>query len=365
MAKIALLLSGGVDSSVVAYELHRQGLEFDSFYIKIGPEDDKEWDCSSEEDLEMATAVAHKYGTKLQVIDCHKEYWEQVTKYTMDKVKSGFTPNPDVMCNRLIKFGAFHEKKGDEYDIIATGHYAQTEIIDGKKWLVTSPDPVKDQTDFLAQIYDWQLKKAIFPIGHYQKGEVREIAEREHLVNAKRKDSQGICFLGKINYNDYIRRYLGENPGDVLEFETGKFIGKHKGLWFHTIGQRKGLGFGGGPWFVVKKDMQKNILYVSKGYDPETAYKDEFLVHDLHILTENPFETQTTENSKLKPQNSITITFKIRHTPEHYKAELIDNEDGTYTVKSEEKIHGVAPGQFCVIYDEQHHRCFGSAEITL
>lgn len=378
MAKIALLLSGGVDSSVVAYELHRQGLEFDSFYIKIGPEDDKEWDCSSEEDLEMATAVAHKYGTKLQVIDCHKEYWEQVTKYTMDKVKSGFTPNPDVMCNRLIKFGAFHEKKGHEYDIIATGHYAQTEIIDGKKWLVTSPDPVKDQTDFLAQIYDWQLKKAIFPIGHYQKGEVREIAEREHLVNAKRKDSQGICFLGKINYNDYIRRYLGEKPGDVLEFETGKFIGKHKGLWFHTIGQRKGLGFGGGPWFVVKKDMEKNILYVSKGYDPETAYKDEFLVHDLHILTENPFETQTTPTLKQQTspcsrldtagspaENSTTITFKIRHTPEHYKAELIDNEDGTYTVKSEEKIHGVAPGQFCVIYDEQHHRCFGSAEITL
>ncbi len=378
MAKIALLLSGGVDSSVVAYELHRQGLEFDSFYIKIGPEDDKEWDCSSEEDLEMATAVAHKYGTKLEIIDCHKEYWDQVTRYTMDKVRSGFTPNPDVMCNRLIKFGAFHEKKGHEYDIIATGHYAQTEIIDGKKWLVTSPDPVKDQTDFLAQIYDWQLQKAIFPIGHYQKGEVREIAEREHLVNAKRKDSQGICFLGKINYNDYIRRYLGENPGDCIEYETGKFIGKHKGLWFHTIGQRKGLGFGGGPWFVIKKDMEKNILYLSKGYDPETAYKDEFLIHDLHILTESPSadncrarisEPLNNERPSVLPPvgelEGVSITFKIRHTAEHHKALLIDNHDGTYTVKSEQKIHGVAPGQFCVIYDEQHHRCFGSGEITL
>ena len=167
------------------------------------------------------------------------------------------------MCNRLIKFGAFHEKRGHDYDLIATGHYAQTELDEqGRKWLVTSPDPVKDQTDFLAQIYDWQLKKALFPIGHYMKDEVRVIAEREHLVNAKRKDSQGICFLGKINYNDYIRRFLGEQPGDVIELETGRCIGQHRGLWFHTIGQRKGMGFGGGPWFVVKKDVEKNILYV-------------------------------------------------------------------------------------------------------
>ena len=360
MEKICLLLSGGVDSSVVAYELHRQGIHPDCYYIKIGPEDDKEWDCSSEEDLEMATAVARKYGCRLKVVDCHKEYWEQVTRYTMDKVRNGFTPNPDVMCNRLIKFGAFHEKIGKDYDLIATGHYAQTEIIDGKNWLVTSPDPVKDQKDFLAQIYDWQLKKAVFPIGHYLKGEVREIAEREHLVNAKRKDSQGICFLGKINYNDYIRRYLGEKPGEVLEYETGKLIGKHKGLWFHTIGQRHGLGFGGGPWFVVKKDMERNVLYVSKGYDPETAYKDEFLIRDLHILTESPFAPDADGNVP----TAVNITFKIRHTPEHHKAVLENLNDGTYLVHSEQKIHGVAPGQFCVIYDEEHHRCYGSGELA-
>ena len=206
---IAVLLSGGVDSSVVLYQLVQQGLKPDCFYIKIGPEETEEWNCTSEEDLEMATAVSRRYGCRLEVIDCHKEYWEQVTKYTMDKVRAGFTPNPDVMCNRLIKFGAFHEKRGRDYDLIATGHYAQTEIIDGRKWLTTSPDPVKDQTDFLAQIYDWQLQKAIFPIGGMHKDEVRRIAEQEHLINAKRKDSQGICFLGQINYNDYLRRYLG------------------------------------------------------------------------------------------------------------------------------------------------------------
>lgn len=350
--RIAVLLSGGVDSSVVVYELARLGLHPDCFYIKIGPEEEEEWDCSSEEDLEMATAVAHKYGCRLEVVDCHKEYWDQVTKYTMDKVRAGLTPNPDVMCNRLVKFGAFHEKRGHDYDLIATGHYAQTEIdSEGLKWLCTSPDPVKDQTDFLAQIYDWQLKKALFPIGHYMKEEVREIAEREHLVNARRKDSQGICFLGKINYNDYIRRYLGEQPGDVIELESGRRIGEHKGLWFHTIGQRKGMGFGGGPWFVVKKDIVKNILYVSHGYDPETAYKQDFPVHGFHYLT--------------KCLTPCEVTFKIRHTPEYHPAALEWTGDGEFFVHSKERIHGVAPGQFCVIYDENHHRCLGSGEITV
>ena len=357
---IAVLLSGGVDSSVVLYELVRQGLQPDCFYIKIGPEEEEEWDCSSEEDLEMATAVSHKYGCRLEVVDCHKEYWDQVTSYTIDKVRAGFTPNPDVMCNRLIKFGAFHEKRGHDYDLIATGHYAQTEeesVVNGfavdthLKWLCTSPDPVKDQTDFLAQIYDWQLQKALFPIGHMMKDEVRQIAEREHLVNAKRKDSQGICFLGKINYNDYIRRYLGELPGDVLELETGKFIGKHKGHWFHTIGQRKGMGFGGGPWFVVKKDIEQNIIYVSHGYDPQTAYKQDFPIHDFHSI-----------NGQLPPQR---ITLKIRHTPEFLPARLEQLGNGAYLVHADTPIHGVAPGQFCVVYDEHHHRCYGSGEITI
>ena len=365
--RIAVLLSGGVDSSVVVYEFARLGLHPDCFYIKIGPEEEEEWDCSSEEDLEMATAVAHRYGCQLEVIDCHREYWDQVTRYTMEKVKAGFTPNPDVMCNRLIKFGAFDDKRGHEYDLIATGHYAQTEWIDARKWLTTSPDPVKDQTDFLAQIEGWQLRKALFPIGHYMKDEVREIAEREHLVNARRKDSQGICFLGKINYNDYIRRYLGENPGDVVELETGKKIGIHRGLWFHTIGQRKGLGFGGGPWFVIKKDIPNNILYVSNGYDPATAYKQEFRIYDFHFLTEK-FE----DNEAMKVQGNDgeknrkrEVTFKIRHTPECLHGTLETIADGEYLMHADKPIHGVAPGQFCVVYDKQHHRCYGSGEIGI
>lgn len=355
---IALLLSGGVDSAVALHILCEQGMKPDCFYIKIGPEDspEKEWDCTSEEDMEMATALCHRYGCKLEVIDCHREYWDQVTAYTMDKVRSGFTPNPDVMCNRLIKFGAFHEKKGHEYDIIATGHYATTEVDkNGRKWLCTSPDPVKDQTDFLAQIYQWQLQKAMFPIGAMLKEDVRRIAEENHLINAKRKDSQGICFLGKINYNDYLRMYLGENEGDAIELETGKLVGRHKGHWFCTIGQRKGLGFGGGPWFVVKKDIERNIIYLSHGYDPEDAYSSEFFIHDINWLT-MPIGI---------PAEGMTITFKIRHTADYNKATIIPMDNGRYMVKSSKPIHGVAPGQFCVIYDEQHHRCYGSGEITL
>ena len=370
--RIAVLLSGGVDSSVVLYELVRQGLQPDCFYIKIGPEEEEEWDCSSEEDLEMATAVSHKYGSKLEVIDCHKEYWDQVTKYTMDKVRAGMTPNPDVMCNRLIKFGAFHEKRGHDYDLIATGHYATTEIeervseeraLEGEnlsriKWLCTSPDPVKDQTDFLAQIYDWQLEKALFPIGHMMKEEVRVIAEREHLAPAHRRDSQGICFLGKINYNDYLRRYLGEMTGDVVELETGKLIGHHQGHWFHTIGQRKGLGLGGGPWFVVKKDIQQNIIYVSHGYDPATAYQQHFPIRDFHSINgQLPHLT-----GGLSP---CEVTIKIRHTPEFLPATLEQTGEGQYMVHAAAPIHGVAPGQFCVIYDNRHHRCYGSGEITI
>ena len=362
--KIAVLLSGGVDSSVVVYELVRQGLKPDCFYIRIGqePTETEDWDCSAEEDIEMATAIASRYKLNLEIIDCHKEYWDEVTTYTMDKVKNGFTPNPDVMCNKLIKFGAFDKKKGFEYDIIATGHYAQTEIDDeGRKWLCTSPDPVKDQTDFLCQIEPWQLKKAIFPIGGMMKETIRAIAEREHLVNAKRKDSQGICFLGKINYNDYVRRFLGENPGTVIELETGRKLGQHRGLWFHTIGQRKGLGFGEGPWFAIKKDIEKNILFVSKGYNPSTAYKDEFLIHDLHLLTPGAFP----KNEKGVISLPKNISVKIRHTPVFTEAEITPVSSTTYKIKVEKPIHGVAPGQFCTIYDTSHHRCFGSAEITL
>lgn len=356
--RVAALLSGGVDSSVAVAVLAEQGIRPDLWYIQIGPDrDTTDFTCTIEEDLEMAQAVAHKYGLPLQVIDLHKDYWDKVVDYTISQVRQGLTPNPDVMCNRLIKFGVFDERVGKDYDIIATGHYATTEEDEqGRTWLCTSPDPVKDQTDFLAQLQPWQLQKACFPIGHLPKSEVRAIAEREHLSAAHRKDSQGICFLGKINYNDYIRKFLGEQPGQVIDRATGKVLGMHRGLWFHTIGQRKGLGFGGGPWFVVEKDMARNILWVVNGYDPIESYSDHFRATAPHWLTVNPFDG-------IEERPTIPMSIKIRHTPDFCAAEITPLPDGDLEIRTAHPLQGVAPGQFTVFYDERMHRCYGSGEI--
>lgn len=357
---IAALVSGGVDSAVSVHMLKEKGYDPHLFYIKIGPDKDTEWNCTSEEDVEICQWLARKYGLKLDVIDLHKEYWDQVVGYTMDKARQGLTPNPDVMCNKLIKFGCFEQVAGKDFDFTATGHYATTTIVNGKTWLSTSPDPVKDQTDFLCQINSLQVSKLMFPIGHMWKHEVREIAESAKLLNAERKDSQGICFLGNIDFRDYIKSHLGENPGDVREIETGKKIGEHRGLWFYTIGQRKGLGFGGGPWFVVKKNLKRNILFVSHGYDPEKVYKDHFSMNDFHFITDsiNPITAADLTEGEHK------VMFKIRHTPEFHPGILLRDAEGRWRMHAEEKIHGVAPGQFCVVYDEDHHLCFGSGEIN-
>ena len=364
---IACLVSGGVDSAVSVHLLKEQGYDPHLFYIKIGPDKDTEWNCTSEEDVEICTWLARKYGLKFDVIDLHRQYWDQVVGYTMDKARLGLTPNPDVMCNKLIKFGCFEQEAGKDFDFTATGHYAQTyKDEQGRVWLATSPDPVKDQTDFLCQIDSLQVSKLIFPIGHLWKHEVREIAERANLLNASRKDSQGICFLGNIDFRDYIKAHLGENPGDVREIETGHKIGEHKGLWFYTIGQRKGLGFGGGPWFVVKKNLKRNILFVSHGYDPERVYKDHLEMTDFHFITANPWADvqEAGQGSAQAPGASHPVTFKIRHTPEFLTGQLRCDDEGTWHLQADAKIHGVAPGQFCVIYDADHHLCYGSGEIV-
>lgn len=352
--EIAALLSGGVDSSVVVHLLCEQGYKPTLFYIKIGMDGAEYMDCSAEEDIELSTATARKYGLSLEVVDLHQEYWENVAAYAIDKIRQGLTPNPDVMCNKLIKFGCFEQRVGKDFDFTATGHYATILQRNGKTWLGTAKDPVKDQTDFLAQIDYLQVSKLMFPIGGLMKQEVREIANRAGLPSAKRKDSQGICFLGKINYNDFVRRFLGEKEGAIVELETGKKVGTHRGYWFHTIGQRKGLGLSGGPWFVVKKDIEENTIYVSRGYGVETQYGNEFRMHDFHFITDNPWKDQEKE---------IDITFKIRHTPGFTKGKLIQEGEKQFHILSSEKLQGIAPGQFGVIYDEEAKVCVGSGEI--
>jgi len=351
---IAALVSGGVDSSVMLHLLKEQGHEPVIFYILIGMKDKEGFlDCPSEEDIEITKWLAHKYGFKMEIVTLQEEYWDSVVAYTLDAVKKGLTPNPDVMCNRLIKFGSFNDKYGKDFDTIATGHYASTAEVNGVKYLATAIDKFKDQTDFLAQITKEQLQKVIFPIGGIHKSEVRAIAQQAGLPSAHRKDSQGICFLGKVNYNDFIRRYVGEKEGKIVELETGKILGTHKGYWFHTIGQRKGLGLSQGPWFVVKKDTDDNIVYVSNGYDPLTQYNNTIRLRGFHFISGNPW--QSMEGPK-------PVTFKIRHTPDFTKG-ILYNNNGIYTLESEIPVSGIAAGQFGVIYDTEAQLCYGSGEI--
>ncbi len=352
--KVAVLISGGVDSAVVTHLLCEQGFRPDLHYIRIGMEGEDS-SCSAEEDIELSEATARKYGLTLTVTDLQQEYWDMVVAYTIERVKSGLTPNPDVMCNRLIKFGVFEERIGHEYDYVATGHYATRIEQDGKVWLGTALDPVKDQTDFLAQLTYSQLCHTVFPIGHLMKEEVRRIAEEAHLPSARRKDSQGICFLGKIDYNAFIRRFLGEKEGLIIDIETGKVVGRHKGFWFHTIGQRKGLGLSGGPWFVVKKNVKRNIVFVANGWDTQLQYGHDFRLADLHFITANPWQ----EAPQQQP-----IQFKVRHV-DHFMPGTITLDDEGYHIHSDAPIQGIAPGQFGCIYDSEARVCYGSGEISI
>jgi len=350
--KIAALVSGGVDSSVTIPLLKKQGYDPHIFYIKIGmEEEDAFMDCPSEEDIEITTWIAKKYGCKMDVVDLQKEYWSSVVKYTIETVSQGLTPNPDIMCNLMIKFGAFKDKYGDEFDKISTGHYASTYENENGVFLGTASDVIKDQTYFLGQITYSQLSKVMFPIGHLQKKEVRRIAVDMKLPSAHRPDSQGICFLGKINYSDFIRGHVGEMPGEIVEMETRRVLGEHRGFWFHTIGQRRGLRLSGGPWFVVGKDTKKNIIFVSNGYDPESQYGNEIWLNGIHFLNPNADYSQH-EN----------IKFKIRHQPEFNTGKLIQDTKG-FRVISDSSISGIAPGQFAVIYDLAEKTCLGSGMI--
>ena len=378
--KIAALVSGGVDSSVVVHLLKEQGYTPDIYYIRIGMEVAEGYiDCPAEEDIEITQWIAKKYGCRFEEVNLHKEYWDNVVSYTIETVRKGLTPNPDVMCNKLIKFGAFVDRRGKDYDRIATGHYARTENLELSiknsapeqlithnssliTFLATAKDPIKDQTDFLSQLSYDQIRRLMFPIGGMMKSEVRAIAHEAHLPSADRKDSQGICFLGKINYNDFIKRYLGEREGKIVELETGKVLGTHKGYWFHTIGQRKGLFLSGGPWFVVRKDIEENVLYVSQGYDPDAAHGKEITLMGFHLLSGCwPVNPNIPENPDYLERE---IKFKIRHTPEFHQGHLSRLPDGLVRIQSDDPIQGIAAGQYATIYDNDAHLVVASGMIV-
>ena len=257
--------------------------------------------------------------------------------------------------NKMIKFGFFEERWGHAFDKTATGHYATTTERNGKIYLSTARDKKKDQTDFLAQIDSVQVSHLLFPIGDLLKQEVREMAVSAKLPNASRRDSQGICFLGNIDYNAFIRRHLGERQGAIVELETGKILGFHKGYWFHTIGQRKGLGLSGGPWYVVAKDVDTNTIFVSNGYGTEKQYGKVLKLAEFHFITDDPWGEM---------ESPVEITFKNRHTPD-FTSGLLIKEGKSYSISSKEPVQGIAPGQFAVVYDKERHICVGSGVITL
>lgn len=355
----AVLISGGVDSAVTVHLLAEQNRPMHLFYIRIG-RDDGEGDCSAEEDIEMCTLIARRYGLPFDVVSLHQEYWDNVMDYALRTVRAGLTPNPDIMCNSIIKFGYFEERWGHEFATTVTGHYASTHIDElGRKWLATAVDPVKDQTDFLARISREQLAHLEFPLGKLPKSEVRRIALEAKLPNAYRRDSQGICFLGKINYNDFIRRHLGERPGPIIELETGRKLGEHRGYWFHTIGQRKGLGLSGGPWFVVRKNVADNVLYVSRGYDTDKQYG-----RTLH-LAETLFITTDPWGEAAASEDGVALKFKNRHSPEFLPGRIRKlDTPGEYVIESDVDVQGIAPGQFTALYDADARICYGSGIIT-
>jgi tRNA-specific 2-thiouridylase len=347
--KIAVLLSGGVDSSVALSLLKNEGHEITAFYLKIWLQDDFTFlgDCPWEDDLNFVRGVCKQLNIPLEIISLQHEYWENVVTYAIGEIKEGRTPNPDIFCNSLIKFGQFYDKIDNSFEKVASGHYADVGFFDGHFILKKSPDPVKDQTYFLAYLTQKQLSRALFPIGLYRKVEIRNLAHEFSLPNMDRKDSQGICFLGKIKFNDFVKHHLGEMNGDILEFESGKKLGIHNGYYFYTIGQRSGIRLSGGPWYVVKKDIVNNNIYISRENIANRA-KDCFISGKFNWISGSP------------PKED-NLQVKIRHGAAVFNCKMNFLEVNKAEIKMDRSDQGIASGQFAVFY--QKDICLGAGVI--
>ena len=342
--KVVLGMSGGVDSSVAALVLKEQGYEVIGVFMKNWDEKDENGHCSADDDYNDVIAVAEQIGIPYYSVNFVKEYWDRVFEYFLSELKLGRTPNPDVMCNKEIKFKAFleyAEKLGADY--IATGHYARLTTNDkGEKVLLRGVDNNKDQSYFLSGLSQKQLEKVIFPLGEYEKPEIREIALKHNLKTAKKKDSTGICFIGERNFKEFLSKYLPAIPGNIVNID-GKVLGKHTGLMYYTIGQRKGIGLGnskdgtGEPYFVVAKDMDKNELVVAQG-DDSLLYSKGLVVHDLNLINDITFPYE--------------CSVKFRYRQDDVKA-VINKVDNKYEVIFEKPQKAVTVGQVAVIYNKE------------
>lgn len=355
MKKVVVGISGGVDSSVAAIRLKELGYDVIGLFMRNWDSlADGEFDgapttesgiCPQEEDYNDAKAVCDKLGIPLYRKDFVKEYWDYVFTYFLDELKKGRTPNPDIMCNKYIKFDMFAKealKLGADY--IATGHYARIE--DGK--LLRAVDENKDQTYFLSQVSKEQLSNVLFPIGDMVKPDVRKIAEEYGLITAKKKDSTGICFIGERNFANFLKNYLPNQPGDIINIDTGEVIGEHIGLMNYTIGQRRGLDIGGyqDRMFVVGKDLNKNVLYICIGEDNDYLITDSCVVDNINWLGDDKI-------------NKCSAKFRYRQKDNDVELEWLDN--GEVLVKYPQGVKAVTPGQACVFYDKE--LCLGGGII--
>ncbi|WP_044896220.1 tRNA 2-thiouridine(34) synthase MnmA [Bacillus alveayuensis] len=349
--RVVVGMSGGVDSSVAAYLLKQQGYEVIGIFMKNWDDTDENGVCTATEDYQDVIRVCNQIGIPYYAVNFEKEYWDNVFTYFLDEYKAGRTPNPDVMCNKEIKFKAFLDHAltlGADY--VATGHYAQVEFRDGKYRMLRGKDSNKDQTYFLNQLNQKQLSKVMFPIGHLEKQRVRQIAKEIGLATAAKKDSTGICFIGERNFKEFLRQYLPAQPGEMQTL-SGEVKGKHDGLMYYTIGQRHGLGIGGSgePWFVVGKNLKENILYVEQGFDNEWLYSDAIIATNINWVSGDI------------PSHEVQCTAKFRYRQPDNKVRVSMIDDQTANITFEQPIRAITPGQAVAFYDGEE--CLGGGTI--
>lgn len=352
--RVVVGMSGGVDSSVTALLLKQQGYDVIGIFMKNWDDTDELGHCTAEDDAEDVRRVCEHIGIPYYTVNFEKQYFDKVFEYFLEEYRNGRTPNPDVMCNREIKFGEFLQTALDlGADYVATGHYARVTEVDGKFQLLRGVDSNKDQTYFLNALNQSQLSHAMFPIGHLPKPEVRRIAEEAGLATAKKKDSTGVCFIGERNFKQFLSQYLPAQPGNMVDIRSGEVKGRHDGLMYYTLGQRQGLGIGGSgtgePWFVVDKDLATNTLYVVQGDSHPCLYSTSLIATGVNWIEGD------------MPEGEIQCTAKFRYRQPDQSVTLKKLANGTVQVVFDKPQRAITPGQAVVFYQDE--RCLGGGTI--